>query len=107
MEPAEIGFAPKFWTVAAGAVGAFISLSFFDGLRRWERWTTFIGGWGLAVFLAQPLTVFFELQPIMEQGISLVVGLFGMSLAAAVIKLLRNTNWSEIIRRRFGGGGGQ
>ena len=109
MEPVESGIVTalgiKLVTALAGAVGAFISLTFFDGLKPLEKWTTFLGGWGMAVFLAGPLTVYFELRPIMEQGLSLAIGLFGMSITAAVIKVVRDTKWSEIIRSRLGKGG--
>ena len=109
MEPVESGIVTvlgvKLTTALFGALGAFISLRFFDGLKVPERWGTFLGGWGLAVGLAGPLTVFFELKPIMEQGLSLAIGLFGMSITAAIIKLIRDTKWSEIIRSRFGKGG--
>ena len=94
----------KLKVVVAGAVGSFVSLQFFEGLSREDRWLTFFGGWALAAYLALPLTEFFELKPAMEQGISLAVGLFGMSLAAALIKAIRDTKWSEIIRRKTGGG---
>lgn len=93
----------KFSTVIAGAVGSFISLRFFDGLRTFERWTTFAGGWGLAIYGAGPITAYLELKPGMEQGVSLLVGLFGMSIAAAVINTIRDTDWKAILNRKTGG----
>ena len=97
----------KLKVVIAAAIGAFISLKFFDNLKTYEKWTTFLGGWALASYLAVPLTSFLELVNVAaEQGIGLIVGLFGMSLTAAIIKVIRDTKWSEIIKGRFGGGQG-
>lgn len=95
----------KFKVVVAGAIGAFISLNFFDNLKTGEKWTTVLGGWALASYTASPTTAFFELtNPSAEPGISILIGLFGMSLAAAIIKAIRDTKWSEIIKRKAGGG---
>lgn len=98
----------KLATILSGAFGSFVSLRFFDGLTTAQKWTTFVGGWGLAAYLAAPLTAFFELRPALETGISLAVGLFGMSIAAAVIKVIRDTDWSGLLKsffnRKSGGG---
>ena len=93
----------------SGAAGAFISLRFFDNLRLWEKWTTFFGGWALAAFGAQPISSAFELRPGVSIGISLLLGLFGMSLAAKVISTIRDTDWvgfaKQVIALIRGGGG--
>lgn len=87
----------KLVNVAAGAVGAFVSLRFFDNLGTLQKWTTFLGGWGLAAYGGAPLTAYFELKPALETGITLVIGLFGMSLAAAIIKAIQDVAWGTII----------
>ena len=93
----------------AGAAGAFISLRFFDELSVWEKWTTFFGGWALAAFGAQPLADVFELRPSVSIGIALLLGLFGMSLAAKLISTIRDTDWigftKQVIALIRGGGG--
>lgn len=98
----------KLSTVIAGAVGSFISMRFFEGLGLAERWSTVLCGWGLASFSAAPITGFFELKgAASETGIALFVGMFGMSIAAAVIRVIRETNWTELVTsilRRKGGG---
>jgi hypothetical protein len=89
----------KLKTVIAGAMGAFISLRFFDDLKLWERWTTFLGGWALASWWAEGVAYFLALKlPALESGIALGLGLFGMALAAAVMKLIRETDWAGILR---------
>lgn len=90
--------------VVAGAVGSFISLRFFDGLNTSERWGTFVGGWGMAAYLASPVNEYLELNKSTELGIALAIGLFGMSIAAALIRVVRETNWSAILNRKTGGG---
>jgi hypothetical protein len=93
----------KFKVVIAGAVGAFVSLRFFDGLGTAERWTTFVGGWALAAYLGNPVTLYLELPAAMELGIALAIGLFGMSIAAALIRVIRDTEWLAIFKRKTGG----
>lgn len=95
----------KVKTVVAGAVGSFVSLRFFDGLSTTEKWSTFFGGWALAAYASEPLTAFLELGVKVEVGLALLVGLFGMSIVAAAIKVIRETKWSEIVKGRLGGGG--
>lgn len=91
-------------TLVAGAVGAFVSLRFFEGLSPWERWTTFLGGWAIAAYLTTPVTSYLELPAKVEVGISLLLGLFGMSLAAALMRVVRETDWISMLKRKTGGG---
>lgn len=96
----------KFKVAVAGAVAAFVSLRFFEGLSPWERWMTFLGGWAMAAYLAEPVTLYLELPGKVDVGISLVIGLFGMSIAAAVVKVIRDTSWGDFLsqfRRKPGG----
>jgi hypothetical protein len=100
----------KLQSLIAGAFGAFISLRFFEGLSTWEKWVTFVGGWAAASWLAEPTAAYLDLEHrSMETGLSLLIGMFGMSLAAAVIRVVRDTNWTDVVRgfidRRGGGGG--
>lgn len=83
----------KLANVVAGAVGSFVSLNFFDNLTRLQRWSTFIGGWAMGAWLAEPLTVALELPAKVELGIALVTALFGMSIAAQLIKV----QWMELL----------
>ena len=93
----------------AGAIGAFVSLNFFNGLRPWEKWTTFFGGWALAAWGSGPITAIFELRAGISTGVALLLGLFGMSLAAKIISTVRDTDWvgfTKTIVKTFRGGGG-
>jgi len=100
----------KLKTVIAGAMGSFISLRFFDGLKLWERWTTFFGGWAIASYCAEGVSYFLGVvQPTLETGIALGIGLFGMAISAAIMKLIKDTDWKEVVKTiltfRWGGGG--
>jgi len=102
----------KLGNVVAGAATSFAALRFSDDLRPLEKWITFFGGWAIAAFGAPPIREFFELSHKVEIGIALLAGLFGMTLAAAVMKLIKETDWvalvrsliDAVIRRRPNGG---
>lgn len=82
----------------AGALGSFVSLRFFDDLTLKDRWITFIGGWAMGVFLAEPITTFFEQTPKIEVGVALLTSMFGMALASKVIQIVRETNWIDLFK---------
>ena len=90
----------KLKALIAGAVGSFISLRFFDGLNVFEKWATFGGGALLAGYLTIPAITFMEIDNHnIEPGISLLIGLFGMSIAAAIIRVIKNTDWAALLPR--------
>ena len=99
-----------FKTIVGGAIGGFISLRFNEDLLWWEKWMTFLGGWGLGAWLAPPLNSYLEIaqRPSWEVGTALLIGLFGMSLAAAVIKAIKGLDLIAFIAaalQRYTGGG--
>lgn len=79
--------------LVAGAAGSFVSLRFFDGLKTWERWTTFVGGWAMAAFGAGPLTAALEQKAGVEVGVALLIGAFGMALTSKIMQTIRDTDW--------------
>jgi hypothetical protein len=102
----------------AGAVTSFVSLRFFDGQRlpdgsiksmnAMQKWTTFVGGWAMAAYGGRPLNAWLELKPEIEIGVVLVLGLFGMAVAAELMRFIRETDWrailSGLLRQKTGGG---
>ena len=91
--------------VVVGAAASFISLRFFDGLRITDKWGTFFGGWALAAWGGAPLTAWLEQKPAVETLIVLLLGVFGMAVAAELVKLIRNTDWRAAlggVLARFG-----
>lgn len=78
----------KWLTLAAGFVGALISLKFVEGLTMWQRATTVFAG-SLAAAYCTPLTVeLLSLSMKMEGAVAFLGGLFGMSIAGAAIKAI-------------------
>lgn len=96
------GLGLKLVNVVCGAVAAFAALRFFEGLGLWDKWLTFLGGWALAAWGAPPLAEALELPIKVEIGIVLLLGLFGMSAAAELVKVVRDTDWSGILRAVLG-----
>lgn len=101
----------KVGVLFAAAVGGFCSLNFFDGtpqadgsmkpLTCFQKWG--IAGTGLAigVFLSGPLI---DLSGItvkgdrVEIGLALVLAMFGMSIAAQIIKAIREIQIVDYIK---------
>jgi hypothetical protein len=101
---------------AASAFGAFISLSFFeekkaDGtkvpLPIGRKWTIFVSGTFIGIFSAPAVVSLFEvsekLASRMETFAGLLLACFGMAVVSAGFKVIRETDWSAIIRGKFGG----
>lgn len=103
----------KLLNCVVAAFASFTALNFWKGLEtRKERWTTFMGGWAIAAWGAAPLREALEAKPSVEVLLVLVMGLFGMALAAEVVKLIRDTDWRgqwqqlvDAVGRRISGNG--
>lgn len=91
----------KLVNVIVAAVVSFVSLRFFDELKTADKWSTFIGGWAVAVWGADPLADFFGLPEKIAIGLVILLALFGMAFAAEVIKIIRTTEWGLLIKEFF------
>lgn len=92
-------FGLKLVNCVVGAAGSFAALNFWRGLEtRKERWSTFAGGWVLAAWGGAPLREWLEMKPSLEVGVVLVLGLFGMALAAEIVKIIRDTDWKDLVK---------
>lgn len=88
----------------AGIIGGWLSLRFFEGLTTGGKWFTVVGGAASANYVTLPVMTFFHLAPgDYEAGVGFAIGLFGMSLAAAAIKFIRE-DLPLILKGRIGGG---
>ena len=97
-------FGIKKAALIAGIVGGWLSLRFFENLTAGGKWVTVIGGAAAANYLTLPIMSWFRLAAgDYEAGVGFAVGLFGMSIAAAAIKFVREDIVS-IAKSRFGGG---
>ena len=84
-------------------LGAVVSLKFIDGLNVWQRITTVICGTAIAYHSSQITMSVFALSPKIDGAVSFLIGLFGMSLAGAVMNALPGIVIA--VRNKFLGGG--
>lgn len=92
----------KFINVVVGACSSFAGLNFWKGLEtRKERWATFLSGWGIAAWGAEPLREYLELKAGVEVGLVILLGLFGMAVGAELVKLIRDTDWKGLVAGFF------
>lgn len=92
----------KWLTLAAGLFGAVISLKFIDGLSVWQRASTVFAG-ALVAGYCTPLTLeLMGLSPKLEGPVAFLVGLFGMSIAGALIKAI--PDWVAAAKQKVLGG---
>lgn len=94
-------FGLKLVNAMAAAVVSFAALRFFEGLTTRDKWMTFMGGWAAAAWGSPALREYLELKPGVEVGFVLVIGLFGMALAAEIVKLVRDTDWKGLVAALF------
>jgi uncharacterized membrane protein YeaQ/YmgE (transglycosylase-associated protein family) len=93
-------------TFIIGAIGGLLSLRFFDGLSWWGRFATVLGGGVIASYGTALALEFLELSAKHEGFLALMIGVFGMSVVAAVIKAVASADlWKEIVERLPGGKG--
>ena len=83
-------------TILGAALGGFISLSVFDGQTKKVRWMAAIGGTGLAIFCAEPITAWAGVPPKVETMIAVFVAIFGMSLVTATAKAIKEIKLIDV-----------
>lgn len=96
-------FGLKWVPLAAGLVGAVISLKFIEGQSLAQRISTVIAGTFIAAYCT-PLTIellSLSASPRMEGAIAFIGGLFGMSIAGAAIKAI--PDWLAAAKSKFVG----
>ncbi len=93
----------KFAVLVSSAIGGFLSLRFFEGerlpdgavrpLTLTHKWAIAGSGTALGIYLSGFAVEVFALTDKtgkVEVGLGIIIGLFGMSAAASVVKLLRD-----------------
>lgn len=92
-EPQKIAAHP----LAAGVLGALVGLRFAPGISWVERLANVATGTVFAGYVAPAAGEVFSLTSVpMLSGLSFAVGMFGMSLAAAVLQGVRDVKWGEV-----------
>ena len=81
----------------AGFVGGVLALRFFEGLTTVGKLWTIAGGVAMAFFLTHPIIEFFTLKTAYEGAVGFVVGLFGMSIAAALFAALKQLELARLL----------
>ena len=96
-DPERLARSPFF----VGAAGSFVALRFAPGVSWWERLSNVVAGSLCAGFAApagMPALVMcsHSISAGMTAGVSFGVGMFGLSLAAAILQGIRETKLAEI-----------
>lgn len=88
--------------IIAGFLGSVLSLSFVDHMSRKQRAVAVVSGVILAHYIAPLISHIFNEESYVET-IGFLVGLFGMSITAAVFRAIKHSDLWGLIKRRFGG----
>jgi len=94
LDPQKIVTNPLF----PGVIGAAVGLRFAPGVSWLERVTNVASGASCAGFVAPAAGEVFHLSSVSMMGfLAFIIGMFGMSIAAAVMQGLREIRAGEII----------
>lgn len=88
-------------TIVAGMMGAIVSLRFASHLNWKERVTAVISGAIMSFYIAPWACHYFNLQQF-EGTVGFMIGLFGLSLTAAVYEAIKKADPWGLIMARFG-----
>ena len=80
----DLGF--KEGTLIAALLGAVVALKFVDGSSLGARITNVAGGSLLAAYVSPIITSYFSLSQKLEASVAFMVGLFGMTITAALVE---------------------
>lgn len=80
-----------------GALGSLVGLRFAPGLSWWERLANVAAGSACAGVLAPAVGDWLHATAPLQSALAFVVGLFGLSLAAAVMQGLRDLKVGDIL----------
>lgn len=83
--------------LVAGIFGAIVGLKFVPGLTWLERVTNLGAGGVIAYYVAPALANWWGLSEHMVGFMSFILGMFGLSVAAAIFQGIRTLNLAEVI----------
>lgn len=85
--------------ILAGLFGSILSLCFIEGLGKRQKLTSVAVGIILAHYLT-PFIAFLAHEDNYQETIGFLVGLFGMSICAALFRAIQNSDlWAWFMRR--------
>lgn len=88
--------------IIAGLLGSLLSLAFIKSMTRKQQCVAVLSGCVMAHYLA-PLIAFLLHEENYAETIGFLVGLFGMSICAAVFRAIQNSDLWALVKRRWGG----
>lgn len=91
-------------TVIAGLLGALVSLQFLSHMKGWERLTAFVSGWVIACYVAPVVSYFLGIEQF-QGPVGFMVGIYGMSITAAIYEAIKKADPWGLIMSRWGRNG--
>lgn len=88
--------------VIAGVVGSIVSLRFASHLNWWERLTAVISGAMMAQYCAPVAAYLLRLHEY-QDAVGFFIGLFGLSLTAALYEAIKKADLWALAVSRLGG----
>lgn len=88
VDPAAGLLGVKALTALAGVVGGVVSLQYVKDLTVWRRVWAVIGGGAMAAYGAPIALAYMGAPAQLESGAGFFIGLFGMSAAGAIFRII-------------------
>ena len=88
----------------AGFIGALVAVRFQNDLKTKGSIVIFVlSGSAYAHYLTGLVDDYFNIAPSSAGGIGFLLGAFGGSLTAAIIRAITSSDWVELLRKKIGG----
>ena len=88
----------------AGFIGALVAVRFQNDLKTKGSIVIFVlSGSAYAHYLTGLVDDYFSIAPSSAGGIGFLLGAFGGSLTAAIIRAITSSDWAELLRKKIGG----
>lgn len=95
----------QFELLLAGLAGAIVAIPFQKDLKSMASVIIFlVTGAACAHYLTGLAATFFDIEPSSAGGVGFLLGAFGGSLIAAVVRMLQTADLWSVIKSRLGGG---
>lgn len=101
MNPIEIRLDTTKSVLIAGFIGSILSLSFVGKMGKRQRLASVLSGIAMAHYIAPLIANLFH-EENYETTVGFLVGLFGMSICAAVFRAIKNSDLWGLVSKRYG-----
>lgn len=90
--------------VSAGLIGALLSIPLTPDVKAAKDRIILVASGTATAYYSAPLIIeYLHVKPSLGSSISFLIGVFGMSVVAAVLRSARDADIWGLIRSRFGG----